>query len=127
LLAYGSEHRTFACRPRHELSAAWLEFFKADVRQQLSGQHTETRLLSFGRSRVPGLIRLSGGEMVGDHAVASSIENDDYYLENRLREATAEDSRQLLEEFLKAFYPDKSEVAVAGCRPSAPSDPERRK
>ena len=50
--------------------------------------------------------------MVGDHAVASSIENDDYYLENRLREATAEDSRQLLEEFLQAFYLDTPEGAA---------------
>jgi len=49
--------------------------------------------------------------MVGDNAPASSIENEDY-LENRLKEATAEDSRQLLEEFLKAFYLDESEPAV---------------
>jgi hypothetical protein len=49
--------------------------------------------------------------MVGDNAAASFIESDDC-LENRLAEATAEDSRQLLEEFLKAFYLDKSEVAV---------------
>ena len=49
--------------------------------------------------------------MVGDNAPASSIENDDY-LENRLKEATVEDSRQLLEEFLKAFYLDESEAAV---------------
>ncbi len=49
--------------------------------------------------------------MVGDNAVAPSITNEDC-LENRLKEATAEDSRQLLEEFLKAFYLDESAVAV---------------
>jgi hypothetical protein len=60
--------------------------------------------------------------MVGDNAVAPSITNEDC-LENRLKEATAEDSRQLLEEFLKAFYLDESEVAVVDRRPSALSDP----
>jgi hypothetical protein len=54
--------------------------------------------------------RLAGGEMVDDNAAASSIENDDS-LENRLKEANAEDSRQLLEEFLQAFYLDNSEVS----------------
>jgi hypothetical protein len=39
------------------------------------------------------------------------MENDDY-LENRLKEATAKDLRQLLEEFLKAFFLDDSHVAV---------------
>ncbi len=48
--------------------------------------------------------------MVDDNAAASSIENDDS-LENRLKEANAEDSRQLLEEFLQAFYLDNSEVS----------------
>jgi hypothetical protein len=55
---------------------------------------------------------MSGGHMVADNAVASSVKNDDC-LENRLKDATPEDSRQLLEEFLKSFYLDKSEVAVA--------------
>jgi len=54
---------------------------------------------------------MSGGTIVEDNAVAPSIK-DGYCLENRLKEATAEDSRQLLEEFLKAFYLDESEVAV---------------
>ena len=49
--------------------------------------------------------------MVADNAAASSLEKDDS-LENRLKEATAEESRQLLEEFLQGFYPDSSEVAV---------------
>jgi hypothetical protein len=56
--------------------------------------------------------QMSGGHMVADNAVASSVKNDDC-LENRLKDATPEDSRQLLEEFLKSFYLDKSEVAVA--------------
>jgi len=48
-------------------------------------------------------------------------ENDD--LENRLKKATAEDARQMLEEFLESFYLDKSQVAAD--RPvSKPSDPE---
>ena len=49
--------------------------------------------------------------MLGDNAVETSIKTDDC-LENRLKEATVEDSRQLLEEFLKAFYLDESEAAV---------------
>jgi hypothetical protein len=49
--------------------------------------------------------------MASDNGAAPSLENDDG-LENRLKEATAEDSRQLLEEFLRAFYIDKPEPAV---------------
>jgi hypothetical protein len=47
-----------------------------------------------------------------------------FQLENRLNEATAEESRQLLEEVLKASCLDKSEVAVVERRPSALSDVE---
>jgi len=49
--------------------------------------------------------------MVGDNAAESSIDKDDC-LENRLKEATAEDSGQLLEEFLQAFYLDTPEGAA---------------
>jgi hypothetical protein len=38
------------------------------------------------------------------------MEND--VLENRIKEATAEESRQLLEEFLCSFCVDQSEVEV---------------
>jgi hypothetical protein len=51
-----------------------------------------------------------------------AVDNHDY-LENRLKEATTEDSGQILEEFLKAFYADRSE-AGADKRPSAPSESE---
>jgi hypothetical protein len=54
-------------------------------------------------------IRFGGVEMVGDNMAAYSIANDDC-LENRLKEATAEDTRQLLEQFLLAFC--QSEVAL---------------
>jgi hypothetical protein len=61
--------------------------------------------------------------MAGDSAAVSSIENDDC-LENRLKEATAEDSRQLLEEFMRAFCLQESEAAVVDRGSSALSDPE---
>jgi hypothetical protein len=38
-------------------------------------------------------------------------------LEDRLKEAAAEDSRPLLEEFLKAFFLDNPEVKVSRLRP----------
>ena len=78
--------------------------------KQLGGQHTETRCYRLA-IRVYHVYQMSGGTIVEDNAVAPSIK-DGYCLENRLKEATAEDSRQLLEEFLKAFYLDESEVAV---------------
>jgi hypothetical protein len=49
--------------------------------------------------------------MVGNHAAASSNEKDDS-LKNRLKEATAEEARQWLEEFLQAFYLEESSVDV---------------
>ena len=52
--------------------------------------------------------------MVRDNAAASFGENDDC-LEKRLKEATAEDSKQLFLEFLQAFF-DQSEVAVVDTR-----------
>ena len=53
---------------------------------------------------------------MGDNAAAFSVENDDY-LQNRLKAATAEDAGQLLVEFLKEFCLDKSEAAVVDGRP----------
>jgi hypothetical protein len=44
-------------------------------------------------------------------------------LETRLKEATAEDSGQMLKEFLKAFFLHKSEVAVEK-RPFPLNEPE---
>jgi hypothetical protein len=51
--------------------------------------------------------------MVDDHLAASSVENSDC-LQNRLKEATADDSRRMVEEFVKAFYLQNSE---GGCGP----------
>jgi hypothetical protein len=52
--------------------------------------------------------------MVRDNAAASFRENHDC-LEKRLKETTAEDSRDLFLEFLQAFF-DQSEVAVVDTR-----------
>ncbi len=60
--------------------------------------------------------------MVGNNGDASSIKDDDC-LEKRLKEATPESSRQLLEEFLKAFFFDQSEFPPER-QPSVLSDPE---
>jgi len=62
--------------------------------------------------------------MIDSNAAPSSIKSDasiksDDFLENRLREATTEESRQLLDEFLRAFYLDQPEIAVIGMRRSA--------
>ena len=70
------------------------------------------RPLSIGHS---GVSDLAGGQMVGDHAPASFGDNDDC-LEKRLKEAGAEDSRQLVVEFLQAFFLHQSEVAVVHTR-----------
>ncbi len=61
--------------------------------------------------------------MAGDNGVTYFMTNDDC-LENRLKEATAEDSRSLLEEFLRAFCLHRSDVAVVDRLPSALSYPE---
>jgi hypothetical protein len=60
--------------------------------------------------------------MVSDNGAASSFEDDDC-LEKRLKEATPEEFRQLLEEFLKAFFFDQSEVPPER-QPSVLCDPE---
>jgi hypothetical protein len=59
--------------------------------------------------------------MIEGHATASSIKSNDL-LENYLKEATTEESRQLLEQFLRAFYLDKPEIAVGGTGSSAVTD-----
>ncbi len=60
--------------------------------------------------------------MVGDHLTASSVENNDC-LQNRLRVATADDSRRMVEEFVESFYlhdpesggvPEREEVTSRG-------------
>jgi hypothetical protein len=53
----------------------------------------------------------------------NGVANDDC-LENRLKEATADDSRSLLEEFLRAFCVHRSEATVVDIRPSAIHYPE---
>jgi hypothetical protein len=51
-------------------------------------------------------------DLVGDSGAVCSMENDDF-LENWLKDATAEDLRQLVEDFLNAFFLDKLGVAMS--------------